>query len=117
MRQARVLASRLFEYGSSWTTTKASRVSEDRVDDEWGDWEAWQVGSSGRLDQSIAVVLFGGECQQPKQDVTRKFGWVWRCGRIHPWSDGQPGSQVGVEGASLDAKCDGSQLAGGCVWW
>lgn len=36
MRQARVLASRLFEYGSSWTTTKASRVSEDRVDDEWG---------------------------------------------------------------------------------
>lgn len=74
MRQARVLASRLFEYGSSWTTTKASRVSEDRVDDEWEDWEAWQVGSSGRLNQSIAVVLFGGECQQAE---TGRHEEVW----------------------------------------
>lgn len=88
MRQARVLASRLFEYGSSWTVMKASGASKDSVDDGWVDWEAWQVGSSERLDQSIAVVLFGGECQQPKQDVTRKFGWVLRCRRIHPWGDG-----------------------------
>lgn len=70
---------------------RASRVFKKTVQaTRGGDWETWWVGSSGRLDQSIAVVLFGGECQQPKQDVTRKFGWVFvlGCGRMYPWRDG-----------------------------
>lgn len=71
MRQARVPASKLFEYGSSWTVMRSSRVSKDGADDGWVDWEAWQVGSSGRLDQSIAVVLFWGGVPASRNRTSR----------------------------------------------
>lgn len=93
---------------SSLASLKASRASKRRCRRRAvGDWETWWVGSSGRLDQSIAVVvLFRGERQKPKQDVTRKFGWVF--GAAGGYTRGGTAGQTGAERVYVllcDAMC------------